>query len=54
MDISNLHKTVRLKREQRFPVSATAIADTRAVTEAKPVVQEFLLSLKVAPEGKAA
>lgn len=53
MHLANLHKTVRQKLEKRFPVGVEHVAQTRAVTEAKPIVQEFLLSLGAAPDKAA-
>lgn len=49
---TNLRKMARERKEKKFPVSLEAIAYTRVVTEAKPVVQEFL-SLGVAPAAAA-
>lgn len=51
---TNMHKVARERKEKQFPVGLEAIAYTRVVTEAKPIVQEFLLELGVAPVEAAA
>ncbi|WBF04720.1 hypothetical protein [Erwinia phage vB_Ea277G] len=51
---TNMHKAVRERKEKQFPVDIEAAAYTRVVTEAKPIVQEFLLGLGVAPAAEAA